>query len=81
MNVYKKRNILLIGFGVWYLLAMLFGRILQEEIALYTNLLLFGAWVLLTIKWWRCPYCPSYLGRFQFPEITCPHCGKDIPNK
>ena len=81
MNLYQKRNILLVGFAVWLLLAMLFGRILPEEIALYINLLLFGAMFLLIIKWWRCPYCLSYLGRFQFPTITCPCCGKDIPKK
>ena len=79
MNVYQKRNILLIGLVVWLLLAMLFGRVLPEEIALYTNLLLFGVWFMLTIKWWRCPYCLSYLGGFQFPTITCRCCGKDIP--
>ena len=81
MNLYRKRNILVIGFTVWFLLAMLLSGLIPGEIALYVDLLLFGAMFLLTNKWWICPYCLSYLGRFQFPTITCPCCGKDIPKK
>ena len=81
MNLYKKQKIITIGFLLWLLIAVLVGRILPAEIALPVNLVSFGAVFLLDLKWWRCPYCLRYLGRFQFPIIQCPHCGKEIPKK
>lgn len=79
MNIYQKQKILLLGFGVVFGCFFLFSKILPEEFRLYADLLLFGLWFLWYIKWWRCPYCLRSLGRFQFPIIHCPFCGKDIP--
>lgn len=81
MKIYQKRNLLAIGIPLYFVVAYIISRLLQGEIVLYINLLLFGAYFLLYLKWWRCPYCLRNLGRIQFPTITCPYCGKDIPKE
>ncbi len=78
MKIYQERNILGIFIPTYFILAYLIYRLFQSEVVLYINLLLFGSYFLLYLKWWRCPYCLQELGRLQFPTIICPHCGKDL---
>ncbi len=81
MKMYQKRNLLAIGIPVYFFEVYIISRLFLGEIVLYIDLLLFGAYFLLYLKWWRCPYCLRSLGRIQFPTITCPYCEKEIPKE
>ena len=79
MRFVVKRRILN-SLALLFLVALLaFRRFLTETNIGVTILVAFLiAYLLLSLVWWRCPHCNSYLRKLPLFATHCPYCGNEL---
>ena len=78
MSLRVKKIILTVLLLVVLVFAWICRSIGSNELAFLVLLPSLGVWIALDIKWWRCPSCGRYLGRFHFGAHHCQFCGSEI---
>ena len=79
MSFRTKKIILYTIGGVLITALFLFNGFLTESklgIGLLVAALV--GYVILSLIWWRCPHCGSYLGKLSPFATFCPHCGQEL---
>ena len=77
MDMKKKKRILDLAL-IAVFLPILVGYIVAQTWVMFISCALVVGWVILHHRWWRCPHCGAYLGRYDMKISYCPHCGEKI---
>ena len=61
-------------------IALLFFRdfLLETPLGVFLLVVYVIAYAILTLVWWRCPHCNSYLWKLSPFAAYCPHCGEKL---
>lgn len=79
MSFTIKRRILNIIAVVFVVAVLIFYDFFTKTVGGVVFLVLFClAYFILTLKWWRCPHCDSYLWRLAPFAAHCPYCGNEL---
>ena len=79
MGFVIKRRILNIVAIVFAITMLFFYKFLTETAIGITILISFLAiYFVLTLLWWRCPHCNSYLWKLVPFATHCPYCGNEF---
>lgn len=79
MNFTTKRRILNIIAVIFAVVMVLFNKFVSETLLGVTLLMLFViAYLILSLIWWRCPHCNSYLHKLTPFSTHCPYCGNKL---
>ena len=76
MNLKWKWRIL--RFSVFALTVLAFvGAFLRMKWVVGLAVALLIPWIVLEMRWWRCPGCGAFLGTME-KKHNCPHCGEKL---
>ncbi len=74
-----KRRILNILAVVLAAALLLFRRFFVETaLGAFCLIVFIIVYFILTLRWWRCPHCDSYLRKLSLFASYCPYCGNKL---
>ena len=79
MSFFTKRIIMFVSALIVVAYGIITYQFLHEStvaIAILIGLLI--AYMILCLKWWRCPHCDKYLRKTPVFAKHCPHCGGEL---
>lgn len=78
MSFGKKKlilSVLGIALAIYFIIVELYLKTWTALLILVTAAI---GYIILDIKWWRCPHCDTYLWRTTPFASYCPHCGNEL---
>lgn len=79
MRFTTKRTILNVLAVIFALAFIFLHKFLTKTFFGITVLVMFLIiYFILTLKWWRCPHCNTYLWRLPPFSTHCPHCSNEL---